>query len=183
VNARTNAARGKTDAVSLLKADHRKVEGLFEQFEKAGRKDQKKKLAAQICSELTIHATIEEEIFYPACRGEVQDDRLDEAYVEHDGAKVLIAEIEAAEPDDAFYDAKVSVLSELIKHHVKEEEERAEGLFAQAKQAGLDLDELSERLAARKKELQAQIEKDGLPVLETRSYTGHELKQGAPVAA
>ena len=86
-----------------------------------------------------------------------------------------------AGPDDAFYDAKVSVLSGLIKHHVKKE--RSDGIFAQARQAGLDLARLGERLAARKEELKAQIEWEGLPVLKTRSYTGHELKQGAPVAA
>ena len=173
----------KMDAVALLKADHRKVEGLFEQFDRATRKDQKKKLAKEICTELTIHATIEEEIFYPACRGEVEDDTIDEAYVEHDGAKVLIAEIQVSEPDNEFYDAKVTVLSELIKHHVKEEEERSEGMFAQAKKAGLDMDSLGERMAGRKQELKAQIEANGLPTLETRSYTGHDLKQGAPIAA
>jgi hemerythrin superfamily protein len=172
-----------TNAVALLKADHRKVEDLFEQFEKASRTDHKEKLAIQICTELTIHATIEEEIFYPACQGEVEDRKMDEAYVEHDGAKVLIAEIEAAEADADFYDAKVKVLSEMIKHHVKEEEAPSDGVFAQAKSAGLNLDELGERLVARKAELKAQIEAEGLPTLETRTYTGHELKQGEPVEA
>jgi hemerythrin superfamily protein len=173
---------GKTmDAVALLKADHRKVENLFAKFESAKGADRKKKLATEICTELTVHATIEEEVFYPACRGEVEDDLLDEAYVEHDGAKVLIAEISAGEPDNEFYDAKVKVLSELIKHHVKEEEKRAEGLFAQAKEAGLDVDALGDMLMARKQELLAEIKAKGLPVPETRSYTGHELNQGAPV--
>jgi hypothetical protein len=176
-------AKPKTDAVALLKADHRKVEDLFEQFEKSTRSDQKARLAKEICTELTIHASIEEEIFYPACKGEVEDDKMDEAYVEHDGAKVLIAEIEAAEPTADFYDAKVKVLSELIKHHVKEEEAPSDGVFAQAKAAGVDLDELGQRLAARKEELKSQIEAEGLPTLETRSYTGHELKQGEPVEA
>ena len=173
----------KKDAVALLKADHRKVEDLFEEFQAATRTDQKKRLATEICTELTIHATIEEEIFYPACNGEVEDDKMDEAYVEHDGAKVLIAEIEAAEPDDDFYDAKVVVLSELIKHHVKEEEEPQKGTFAQAKKAGLDMEALGGRLAARKEELKSQIEANGLPTLETRSFSGHELKQGQPVEA
>lgn len=148
-------AQTKMDAVAMLKADHRKVEGLFEAFEKARNPARKKALATQICTELTVHATIEEEIFYPACKGEVEEDLLDEAYVEHDGAKVLIAEITQAEPDAEFFDAKVKVLSELIKHHVKEEERRAEGLFAEAKAAGLDMDALAGRLAARKKELLA----------------------------
>jgi hypothetical protein len=169
------------DAVALLKADHRKVEELFEKFESAKGASRKKDLATQICTELTVHSAIEEEIFYPACKGEVEDEMLDEAYVEHDGAKVLIAEIGASEPDDHFYDAKVKVLAELIKHHVKEEEKRSEGLFAQAKDAGLDVDDLGERLQARKKELMAQIKAEGLPAPETRSFTGHTLRQSAPI--
>jgi hemerythrin superfamily protein len=108
------------DAIALLKADHRKVEELFEKFESARGEATKQKLAQQICMELSIHARIEEEIFYPACTGQIEDtELLDEAYVEHDGAKVLIAEIVASEPSDQFYDAKVKVLSEQIKHHVK----------------------------------------------------------------
>jgi len=134
------AASKQTDAVALLKADHRKVEELFEKFESAKGSSAKQKLVQQICTELTVHTMIEEEIFYPACAGQIEDtDLVQEAYVEHDGAKVLIAELTASEPDDEFYDAKVTVLSEMIKHHVKEEEKRAEGLFAEAKDAGLDL--------------------------------------------
>jgi len=170
------------DAIALLKADHRTVEALFEKFENATRKDQKKKLAEQICTELVIHATLEEEIFYPACQGKIDDDLTEEAYVEHDGAKMLIAEIAASSPDDDFYDAKVSVLSEEIKHHVKEEEQR-DGMFAQAKAAGLDLTELGERLAARKAELKQQIDADGLPTLETRTLVGAKLKRGKPFEA
>lgn len=169
------------DAVTLLKNDHRKVEDLFAAFEKARQASRKKALATEICQELTIHTRIEEEIFYPACRDKVEDDLLDEAYVEHDGAKVLIAEIAAGDPEDAFFEAKVKVLSEMIKHHVKEEERRSEGLFAQAKQAGLDMDALAERLAARKEELKARIEAEGLPAPETRSFSGHELVQGSPL--
>lgn len=108
------------DAIALLKADHRKVEDLFAKFDSAQGADRKQKLAEQICMELTVHAIIEEEIFYPACKDKVEEDLLDESYVEHDGAKVLIAEIEAGTPDDDFYDAKVIVLSEMIEHHVKE---------------------------------------------------------------
>src|SRR3954463_16302707 len=123
-------AKKQMDAVALLKADHRKVEELFEKFESA--RGAKQKIAEQICMELIIHTTIEEEIFYPACTGQVEDANLvQEAYVEHDSAKVLIAEILAGGPDDDFYDAKVKVLSEMIKHHVKEEEKRVEGLFAE----------------------------------------------------
>jgi hemerythrin superfamily protein len=176
------AVKEKTNAIDLLKADHRKVEGLFEEFEAAKGGARKKALATKICTELMIHATIEEEIFYPACRGEVEDDKMDEAYVEHDGAKVMIAEIMASEPDQEFYDAKVKVLSEEIKHHVKEEEQR-DGIFAQAKAEGVDIDALGERLAARKKELADKFSKEGLPAPETRSFTGHDLKEGRPLEA
>jgi hypothetical protein len=172
------------DAVALLKADHRKVEGLFEQFEKARGGDRKKRLAQEICAELTVHTLIEEEIFYPACRGEIEDDTLDEAYVEHDGAKALIAELEAGSPEDDFYDAKVKVLSEEIKHHVHEEEMRSEGMFAQARDAGLDLKGLGARMQARKKELLAQISSEGLPPPVTRTVKAGPLKKGpAPTAA
>lgn len=174
-------AKSALDAVALLKADHRKVEDLFAKFEAARGAERKKKLATEICTELTVHAMIEEEIFYPGCTGEIEEDLLNEAYVEHDGAKVMIAEIEAGDPEDQFYDAKVKVLSELIKHHVKEEEQRAEGMFAQARKAGVDTDALGQQMAVRKKELLAQIKAKGLPAPETRSFTGHELKQGAPV--
>jgi hemerythrin superfamily protein len=151
------------DAVALLKADHRKVEELFASFEKASGDGKKQKIAEEICMELTVHAQIEEEIFYPACEGKVEEDLLKEAYVEHDGAKILIAEIEAGGPSDEFYDAKVSVLSEQIEHHVKEEEQRIDGMFAQAKKAGLDMDALGEELATRKAALIASYQKGGTP--------------------
>src|SRR3954470_22847322 len=122
------------DAIALLKADHRKVEELFEKYESA--RGRKAEIAKKICMELIVHTMLEEEIFYPACReAGVEDDMLDEAAVEHDGAKVLIAELEHGSPDDDYYDAKVKVLSEEIKHHVKEEEKR-DGVFAQAKSKG-----------------------------------------------
>ena len=151
------------DAVALLKADHRAVEELFEKFEKASGDNRKETIAQEICLELSVHAQIEEEIFYPACEGKVEEDLLKESYVEHDGAKVLIAEILAGGPDDEFYDAKVKVLSEEIEHHVQEEEKRMEGLFAQAKKAGLDMDALGEQLAARKQELTEQFKTSGIP--------------------
>ena len=151
------------DAIALLKDDHRTVEQLFEDFEKASGDGRKEKLAKQICLELTVHATIEEEIFYPACEGKVEEDLLKEAFVEHDAAKVLIAEIEAGEPSDEFYDAKVKVLKEEIEHHVEEEEKRMEGLFSQARKAGLDMDSLGDELRARKSELMAQAERGALP--------------------
>ena len=168
-------ARSAPDAIALLKADHRKVEGLFEDFEKATGSAKKAALVRKICTELTVHTMIEEDIFYPACRGKIEEDTLDEAYVEHDGAKMLIAELIDSEPDDAFYDAKVKVLSEEIKHHVKEEEARSEGMFAQARDAGLDMDALGEAMRERKAELMAEFEADGLPVQQT-----HTMK-GAPV--
>ena len=153
----------KLDAIALLKKDHRTVEELFEKFENASGDGKKQKLAEQICLELSVHATIEEEIFYPACEGKVEEDLLKESYVEHDGAKVLIAEILGGGPDDEYYDSKVKVLSEEIEHHVEEEEKRMEGLFAQARKAGLDMDALGEELAARKAELTQKFETDGIP--------------------
>lgn len=177
------SSKAPMDAIALLKADHRLVEELFEKFEKATRKEQKKKLADQICMELTIHTIIEEEIFYPACKEAVEEDLLDEAYVEHDGAKVLIAEISQGSPDDKFFDAKVTVLSEEIKHHVKEEEKRSEGMFAQAKAAGLDMDELGELMMMRKKELKEELTLGDLPPPETRTMKGAEVTHGAPVGS
>ena len=156
-------AENKMDAIALLKQDHREVEELFEQFEKASADGRKKTLAEKICLELSVHASIEEEIFYPACEGKVEEDLLKESYVEHDGAKVLIAEIIGGGPDDEYYDAKVKVLSEEIEHHVREEEKRMEGLFAQARKAGLDMDALGEQLAARKAELTAEYRSSGIP--------------------
>jgi hypothetical protein len=161
------AQDGKQDAIALLKADHREVEELFEQFEKASGSAKKQKIARQICLELTVHTKIEEEIFYPACEGKIEEDLIKEAYVEHDGAKVLIAEIEAGSPDDEYYDAKVKVLSEQIEHHVEEEEKRMEGMFSQARKAGLDMDALGEELRARKEALIAEYKASGLPRPET----------------
>jgi hypothetical protein len=156
-----------TDATHILAADHRKVEQLFEDFEKAGGEDRKRKIAAQICTELKVHAQIEEEIFYPALRGKIEDDLLNEALVEHDGAKVLINEIEAGGPDEQFYDAKVTVLKEQIEHHVKEEEKERDNMFQQARAAEVDLDALGEQMLARKQELMAQAEAGELPAAET----------------
>ena len=157
------------DAVALLKEDHRTVEDLFARFEKASGDGRKQKLAEQICLELSIHARIEEEIFYPACEGKVEEELLKEAYVEHDGAKLLIADIMAGEPSDEFYDSKVTVLQEQIEHHVEEEEKRLEGLFSQARKAGLDMDQLGEQLAARKQELAAEYEATGIPKPELKT--------------
>src|ERR1700744_1982156 len=165
------------DAISLLKADHRRVEELFEKYESS--RSKKADIAKQICLELTIHTTIEEEIFYPACRNAgVESDMLDEAHVEHDGAKVLIGELENGSPADEFYDAKVKVLSEEIKHHVKEEEKRG-GIFTQAKAADLDLTALGEQMAARKQELTAKFETSGIPRPKTLTMKAPPPEQAA----
>ncbi len=158
-----------TDAIALLKADHRKVEELFEQFEKARGDSRKQMLAHEICNELKIHTMIEEEIFYPAFRGKIEEDTLDEAYVEHDGAKVLINDIESSDPSADFYDAKVTVLSEEIKHHVHEEEMPSDGMFAQCRRTDVDLVELRDRMLARKEELLARAENGGLPLAKLQA--------------
>ncbi len=157
------AAKSK-DAIALLKEDHRTVEKLFKEFEEAKGDGRKERLARQICLELTVHAAIEEQIFYPACEGKVDEDLLKEAYVEHDAAKLLIAEIDAADgAQDDFFEAKVKVLQEEIEHHVEEEEKGKDSLFAQSREADLDLKEIGERLAARKAELLAEFKASGLP--------------------
>lgn len=143
-------------AISLLKKDHREVEAWFDEYEQLDEDGEKIALFNKIATALKVHTTIEEEILYPEERGDVEDDMLDEAYVEHDGAKKLIAEIEAMKPSDDYYDAKVKVLGEYIKHHVKEEEQPG-GLFAQAKKGGEDLDAMGERMKARKEELMVEI--------------------------
>ncbi len=177
------SARDKSDldAIAMLKADHRKAEDLFRKFKSAKESSKKQALAEQICLELTVHATIEEEIFYPACKSAVEDDLLNEAYVEHDGAKVLIAEILSSSPDEEFYQAKVKVFSEQIEHHVEEEEKRSEGVFAQARAAGLDMNKLADRMKACKQQLMKEFKASGIPAPETRTFTGHELEQGSPI--
>jgi len=150
---KTSSRKAAPDAIALLKADHRQVEEWFDEFEKTNSSAKKQKLATQICTALEVHTQIEEEIFYPACREVgIEEDMMDEADIEHDSAKKLIADIEASKPGDDHYDAKVHVLSEMIKHHVKEEEQR-DGMFAKAKKSELDLDALGEELQLRKDEL------------------------------
>lgn len=152
------------DAIALLKQDHREVEDLFEQFENATGEGRKQELAQQICLELTVHALIEEEIFYPACEGKIDEDDIKEAYVEHDGAKVLLAEIEAGDGEnDEYFDAKVKVLQEQIEHHIKEEEGGKDSIFSQVRSADIDLKALGDRMAQRKAELKAEFEASGLP--------------------
>jgi hemerythrin-like domain-containing protein len=146
------------DAIALLKEDHAKVSAMFEQYEKLGDKAEAKKLALarKICNELKVHTQIEEEIFYPATRAALpkEDDLLDEAEVEHNGAKDLIRQLDSMKPGDDLFDAKVKVLGEYIKHHVKEEHTE---MFPKVRKTQLDLRELGMRLAFRKQELAKQV--------------------------
>jgi hemerythrin superfamily protein len=152
----TRTSPGKLkDATALLRADHKEVDGLFEEYEKATSKAKKKTIVAQVCRALTVHAQIEEEIFYPAFKAAVKDKELiPEATVEHQTLKDLIAQIEGVDPDGEMYDAKVKVLAEYVKHHVKEEQNE---IFPKAKAATkLDLVKLGEQLTQRKTELLAE---------------------------
>jgi len=142
------------DAIALLKADHEAVSDLFAEYEKTRSVPKKKALVAEICTALSVHAQIEEEIFYPAIKAALKDKLLvPEATVEHAGVKDLIAQLDGVEPDGEMYDAKVKVLSEYVKHHVKEEQNE---MFPKAKTSSLDMVELGARLAARKDDLLAQ---------------------------
>jgi len=152
-------ASGGQDAIQLLTADHEEVKALFKEYEKLVDDDadgeERQVLAERICDMLTVHATIEEEIFYPVARGSLDDeDLLDEAEVEHASAKDLIAQIKATSPEDELYDAKVTVLGEYIDHHVEEEEGE---LFPKCKKSEMDLDELGAQLQARKADLMAEL--------------------------
>ena len=145
------------DAISLLKADHRQVEAWFSEYDGARSSSRKQQLVSRICEALTVHTMIEEEIFYPAFLRATEDkDTHHEAVVEHAGAKKLIAEIQGMSIEDDYLDAKVTVLSEMIKHHVKEEEKPG-GMFAEAKKSDMDLAALGEQLLARKREIQSQL--------------------------
>ncbi len=154
ISGRSSAAG--PDAIVMLREDHRRVSAMFSQYQKMannGGDKARQSLARQICSELKIHTTLEEEIFYPAARaalGEKGSDLLDEAKVEHASAKDLIAQLEGASPTDDLFDAKVTVLGEYIKHHVKEEQEE---LFPKCRKARMDLKAIGAAMAARKKEL------------------------------
>jgi len=156
---RASASRSApADAVALLKADHRQVEGWFKEFKASGSDSRKQELARKACQALKVHTQIEEEIFYPSfLQATDEEDIHHEAEVEHEGAKRLIADIEGSGPDDEYFDAKVKVLSEMIRHHVNEEEKRG-GMFAKAKQSGMDLRTLGEQLASRKAEIMGRAD-------------------------
>jgi hemerythrin superfamily protein len=149
----TRAAAKPEDAIKLLKTDHQQVKQWFEEFEKTDDDKKKQKLAHDICHALTVHAQIEEDIFYPAARdADVDDDLLDEANVEHASAKHLISQIEAMDTNDPLFDATVRVLGEYVKHHVAEEENE---LFPECRESGMDLTALGKKLADRKAQLMA----------------------------
>jgi hemerythrin superfamily protein len=153
VSVSARRAASQPDAIALLKADHREVEKWFKDFGKARLSSRKAELARRICNALKVHTTIEEEILYPAFLEATGDKDLHhEAEVEHAGAKALIQQIEAAGPEDDYFEARVSVLSEAIKHHVKEEEQRG-GMFSEARNSGMDLKALGARMLARKEQL------------------------------
>jgi hemerythrin superfamily protein len=166
------------DAVELLMADHRRVAKLFAEFDalkEDGSDEAKSALVAQICQELTVHTTIEEELFYPAVRKAIEDDDLmDEALVEHAGAKELIAQLQAAHPDDDLYDAKVTVLGEQIDHHVEEEEG---SMFPQAKGSGIDTISLGAALLKRKAEL---LSNPGTPPVTAANDEGGDGQDDHP---
>lgn len=151
------------DAIAQLKDDHRQAEKLFREFKHSKGEGKKEKLAHRISLALSVHFTLEEEIFYPACAGAVDEDDLKEGYVEHDAAKLLVAEIEANEGgDDKFFDTKVHVLEEEIAHHIKEEEEKG-GIFAQASTGGVNMDAIGEKLAERRRDLTKRYKSEGPP--------------------
>lgn len=150
---KTTEAPAAQDATTLLRADHKRVSELFASYEKSRSVATKKQLVAQICTELSVHAQVEEEIFYPAVKKALKDKVLvPEATVEHASLKALIAQVEGIEPDGEMFDAKIKVLSEFVKHHVKEEQAE---MFPKAKSTDLDMNELGSQLAARKTELLA----------------------------
>ena len=151
--AKKSAAPKAQEATAMLRADHKRVSDLFAQYEKTRSVPKKKEIVSQICTELSVHAEVEEEIFYPAVKQALKDKELvPEATVEHATLKDLIAQVKGVEPDGEMFDAKIKVLSEYVKHHVKEEQNE---IFPKAKMTALDMNELGAQMAARKKELLA----------------------------
>lgn len=157
------AQKESRDALQMLADDHRSVEALFEKYDNARGEVAQRKIVQQICEELTIHAMVEEQVFYPAIRDAVEDDMMDEAQVEHDSAKTLILSLQQGEPSDGYYDAKVSVLKEQVEHHVYEEERQRGSIFSQVRKADIDLVALGAEMAELKQKLMAQARAEGLP--------------------
>ena len=155
----TKAGNGNPDAVALLTADHRAVEQLFDQYAGTDDPTQKSELARRICVELTVHSMLEEELFYPACReAGVEDDALDEAQVEHDSVKLFVGDLRNHSVRAPFYDAKVKVLGDYVKHHVAEEERAGDGIFAKASAAGVDMSALGQKISERKPQQLAEAQ-------------------------
>ena len=166
------SAPSSVNAIELLMADHREVEALFQEFEDAQDDAAKLDLGCEICAALQVHMMIEEEIFYPAFVEATGDTELNnEALVEHDGARKLIAEIQAFEPNDELFEAKVKVLSEMIEHHVEEEEQDG-GMFAEARESAMDLAALGARLATRKAALEESGDEDSDNVAGAEADSG-----------
>jgi hemerythrin superfamily protein len=162
-------ARGKANALSMLTADHQRVMQLFERFENAQRGEQKERLATEICNELAVHAQLEEEIFYPAAREAIgEEEVMDEAEVEHASAKELIAQIEGGSSKDPLWEARVKVLGEYIRHHVKEEQGE---MFKKVRASELDLNALGEQIQARKQRLMQKPARKGLSGLMERALS------------
>lgn len=179
---KSGTSKSQPLALELLMSDHRKVEALFKKYEaeKEGDEDARQTLAEQICDELTVHATVEEEIFYPWLRENLPEDKMElveEAEVEHQTAKDLIDEIEGADTVDEAFDAKVKVLSEYIQHHVEEEEDE---IFKEVREMKEELDELGEAMAARKSELMEELGLEEEPSATARKDSGKQAGSGAP---
>jgi hemerythrin superfamily protein len=157
---RKSTQDASSDAIKLLTTDHKEVKALFKQYdelvENEAGDDEKQALAEEICQMLTVHATVEEELFYPAARDALGEDEdlVDEADIEHASAKELIAQIQGSSPEDAHYDARVKVLGEYIDHHVKEEEGE---MFPKLKKAKLDVAALGAEIAIRKEQLMSEL--------------------------
>ena len=151
--ARSTRRSTTPNAINLLTEDHAKVRKMFKQFERMKDKAddaEKAELVEKICTELALHAQVEDEIFYPAAREAIEEqDLLDEAEVEHASAKELISQLQGMQPTDELYDAKVTVLGEYVEHHVKEEEKQ---MFPKVRKAKLDLEDLAEQIEARKQQ-------------------------------
>ena len=173
---------GKMDAIGMLIADHKKVQKAFKDFEKlkkGGSKRAKSDIVRQTCADLTVHTKIEEEIFYPAARKAIKDgDLMDEATVEHAGAKELIAQLESMQPGDDLYDAKFTVLGESVNHHIREEQNE---MFPKVRKTKLDLNALGEQMAQRKAQLESGISSgDGANAEERRVGSARGRASASP---
>jgi len=146
-------ARSETNAISMLKEDHQTVKDLFEKFEDAKSDAEKQTIISEAIQELKVHATIEEEIFYPAVRNELEDDILNEAEVEHHVARMLIAELDEEDDSEEYRNARFKVLAEAVKHHIKEEEGQ---MLPKAKSLDIDFESLGQQMMQRKEELSSE---------------------------